>query len=450
MAVADSAASLQDHMQRAAATRGTDATAAEAIERLKAFRREGVGAVRVGATGPMWAAMREEEAAGAALADARRIHADYLDREARLEEASHAHLAAHRRHAAAEAALARRDADDLAARASRATALAAAHPRAPAALATRDELADEVAAALQAWRRRPAPVALTGPSAAELQQQLAALPSVPEGDRRPDRSVLDATRALDLAEEALRLHVERPPVSAPPSPTSAAGTLRLPAMLGAAGVGGLGLILIAAGQTLTGVVLAAVALVVATWAWSSRSPAIGANPGASAECGGHLGSPAPGDRRGRGGADRRAGDPGHPVEGDLRAATAAYEAACAERDDLARAAAGAEGLNRAIEARLAAEDGAARAAEAAAAIDRALQEAAQHIGREPGDESPESLAASLAAWQGRRAEMARASEVAIREWQELQGLLGGRSLTDLQDEAARRTDAAAGLTRNGR
>src|ERR1700674_230104 len=63
MAVADSAAALQDHMQRAAATRGTDATAAEAIERLKAFRKAAVGAVRVGATGPLWASMRGQEAA---------------------------------------------------------------------------------------------------------------------------------------------------------------------------------------------------------------------------------------------------------------------------------------------------------------------------------------------------------------------------------------------------
>jgi exonuclease SbcC len=87
MAVADSAAALQDHMQRAAATRGTDATAAEAIERLKAFRRESVGAVRVGATGPLWAAMRAQEAADGAVAEAQRIHGEYLDREARLEDA---------------------------------------------------------------------------------------------------------------------------------------------------------------------------------------------------------------------------------------------------------------------------------------------------------------------------------------------------------------------------
>ncbi len=212
MAVADSAASLQDQMQRAAATRGTDATAAEAIEKLKAFRREGVGAVRVGATGPLWAAMREQEAAEASVAEARRLHADYLDREARLEDAAAEHVAAERALAVAEAARAIRVATDLSARVERAARLAAAHPSAPPPLAARDELADEVAAALDAWRRRPAAVQLMGPTAAELRVQLAALPSVPVGDRRPDRSVTDALRALDLAEEALRLHQQRAPL----------------------------------------------------------------------------------------------------------------------------------------------------------------------------------------------------------------------------------------------
>lgn len=446
MAVADSAASLQDHMQRAAATRGTDATAAEAIERLKAFRREAVGAVRIGATGPMWAAMREQEAADAALADARRIHGDYLDREARLEEASSAHLAAGRQLAATEAALARREADDLADRAARAGVLTAAHPQAPAALASRDELADEVAAALEAWRRRPAPVALTGSSAAELQARLAALPTVPEGDRRPDRSVLDAIRALDLAEEALRLHAERPPTSAPISTTSTARAVPSLPIFGAAGAGLAGLVLVALGQPLPGLALAAVALVVATWAWSSSRSTAGAqaNPDLAAEWEARSARL----RQAIGLAEDQVraalAARGATADGDLRAATAAYEAASADRDDLARASAGAEGLQRAIEARLAAEDGAARGVAAAAAIERALREAAGHIG-EQVDGPPESLAAGLAAWQGQRIEMARASEVAIREWQELQGLLAGRSLADLQQEANRRDQAATGL-----
>jgi DNA repair exonuclease SbcCD ATPase subunit len=443
MAVADSAAALQDHMQRAAATRGTDATAAEAIERLKAFRREAVGAVRVGATGPMWAAMREQEAADSALTEARRVHADYLDREAQLEEASQRHLAAQRHLVAAEAALARREADELGARAARATVLAAAHPEAPAALASRDELADEVAAALEAWRRRPAPVTLAGPSADELEAQLAALPVVPEGDRRPDRSVLDTSRALDLAQEALRIHAE-PAQTSSPAPTIPPAVARLP-ILAAAAIGVAGLALVAIGQSLPGIALLAVALATATWAWIRRIPATGGAAGERAF-----------DREARSAqlrdAIRRAEEDlraalearGASVEGELRAAVLAYEAACGERDDLARASAGAEGLQRAIEARTAAEDGAARTAEAAAAIEHALREAARHINAEV-DRPSESLAASLGAWQGRRTEMARASEVAIQEWQELQGLLAGKTLADLQEETARRDEAAARL-----
>jgi len=447
MAVADSAASLQDHMQRAAATRGTDATAAEAIERLKGFRREAVGAVRVGATGPMWAAMREQEAADVALAEARRIHGDYLDREARLEEASRSHLAAERQLAGAEAALARRDADDLAVRAARATALAAAHPQAPAALVSRDELADQVAAAFEAWRRRPAPVALTGPSAAQLEEQLAALPAVPEGDRRPDRSVLDATRSLDLAEEALRIHVERPPSPAPDSTPSTAAEAwpRLP-ILGTVGAVMTGIALVALGQAVTGLGLLAGALVLGAWAWSIRSrPAIGGPTAAVVSDGkGGWAQPRAAVRAAEDALRTSLVARGAPAHEDLRDAVAAYETACAERDDLARAAAGAEGLQRAVEARIAAEEGAARATEAAAAIEHALRNAAGHIG-EAADAPPDTLAASLAAGQGRRAEMARASEVAIREWQELQGLLAGRTLADLQQEAVRRSQAAAGL-----
>jgi DNA repair exonuclease SbcCD ATPase subunit len=439
MSVAESAASLQDEMQRAAATRGIEATAAEAIERLKAFRREAVGAVRVGATGPLWAAMREQEAADAALTEARRIHADYLDREARLEEAARAHLASEQRLAAVEASLARRDADALIARATRAATLAEAHPHAPEALATRDELADEVAAALEAWRRRPAPVALSGPSAAELRSRLEALPAVPEGDRRPDRSVLEAARALDLAEGALRIDEERP-VSTP-TPSDRKGLpLRLP-LLAAAGAGVVGVMLIALGQSLAGAALLGVALVAAAVAWYGQPGAGSATSGSAAASNARSAQL----RTAAIDAERALRDAllarGVTPADEVRRALAAYEAACAERDDLARAAASSEGLERAIEARLAAEAGAARAAEAAAAVEAALRAAAQRIG-EPGDAPLDLLAERLSAWQGQRGELTRASEQAIREWQELQGLLAGTNMAALQAEAKRRDEVA--------
>jgi len=458
MAVADNAAALQDHMQRAAATRGTDATAAEAIERLKAFRKEAVGAVRVGATGPLWSSMREGEAADAALAEARRLHADYLDREAQADDATREHDIAERGLTVAEAARALRDAADLATRAGRATSLTAVYPEPPAALAARDELADEVAAALESWRRRPKPVSLNGPTATELREQLAALPSIPAGDRRPDRSVTDAVRTLDLAMEAVRLHGERPPAADTPDATAAApsrrGSAALPA-LAAAAAGLAGLVLAWQGLPLPGIALVGLAALVGAWAWRRATTAQMAAPGRyTADEHARIAdawqaraaqlSDAANAAEGRLRVALR--ERGAEADGDPREAVTAYELACADREDRARAAAGAEGLQRAIEARQAAEESGSRAEQAALASEAALRTAAEHIG-EAGDGSPEVVAARLIAWQGQRTEAAHASEVAIREWQELVGLLGGRTLADLQSEAEQRAEVAARLAR---
>jgi DNA repair protein SbcC/Rad50 len=444
MAVAESASALQDQMQRAAATRGTDATAAEAIERLKAFRKEAVGAVRVGATGPLWAAMREVEAADAAMAEAHRLHADYLDREARLEDAATDHLAAERALAVAEAAHALRDATNLAERAERAARLTAAYPDQPAPLAARDERADEVAAALDSWRRRAAPVQLVGPTAAELRDHLATLPAVAAGDRRPDRLVTGALRTLDLAEEALRLHEERSPaVTLPGTSSTGAATRRLP-MVAASGVAVAGLLLLLIGQLLPGGALILGAALLAGWAVRrAASPAANGTVIVAA-----WEARAAGLRQAVGLASDavRAAlrQRGAPADGELRTAVADYEAGCAEREDLARAAAAADGLRQAIEAREGAEEVAARAQAAAVALEASLREAARRIGR-AGNGAPDELVASLVAWQADRAEAMRASEVAIREWQELTGLLDGRPLAELQGEADRAATAAARL-----
>ena len=443
MAVAENASALQEQMQRAAATRGTDATAAEAIERLKAFRKEAVGAVRVGATGPLWAAMREQEAADAAVAEARRLHADYLDREARLETAQGEHVAAERALAVAEAARALREATELATRAERAARLAAAHPTPPAPLAARDELADEVAAALDAWRRRPSPVQLVGPSAEELRAQLETLPAVPEGDRRPDRSVTEALRALDLAEEALRLHRERPPIAAERPAPSGVASARTPLLAGSAVVALAGIVVMLIGQPLPGVALVAAALGLGAWALRLGAGAVVPRQSEAAweERAATL----------RGSIDVAADAlrdalrlRGAEADGEIRSAVAVYEARCAEREDLARAAAGAEGLRRAVEAREASEEVAARAAAAAISIEGGLRDAARRIGHDEHG-TPDELVAGLVAWQSERAEATRASEVAIREWQELSGLLAGRPLDELQGEAERAAASAARL-----
>jgi DNA repair protein SbcC/Rad50 len=459
MAVAESASGLQEQMQRAAATRGTDATAAEAIERLKAFRKEAVGAVRVGATGPMWAALREQEAADAALVEARRMHGDYLDRESRLEAAAREHQGAERDLIVAEAALAVREATQLSDRAQRAAELATRYPEVPAKLATRDELADEVAAALDSWRRRPAPVPLNGSSAAELEQQLATIPAVQEGDRRPDRSVSDAARALDLADEALRQHLQRSPATARSEALVAPRTARRRspvAILAAAGAAIAGLALLAIGQPIAGIILLGMAAAIGAWVVrgaTSFGPAPDERGAAEiraravteweAEEARLLGASQEANEQLRAALVAR----GAAVDEDPRAALAAYELACAGREDSARAAAGAEGLRRAIEARHAAEDAARSVALAVADAESAIRAAAKHIGEAAEGGDAASAVERLIAWQQTRAALAQARETEIREWQELRSLLDGETLVDLQAEAERRAQVAARLAR---
>ena len=193
----DTAASLQEHMQRAAATRGTDATAAEARARLDEFRRQQVGVDRQNARGPLRSARMRLESVSAALDDARQRHEAFLAASADVEAAERVALTHARLTATAEAARARQSADELAAHVARATELAARHPTEPAGAASRDARSDAVAAALDAWRARPHFDPLDGSTAAELEAELASLPPAPVGDTDVDPAVDAARRALD-------------------------------------------------------------------------------------------------------------------------------------------------------------------------------------------------------------------------------------------------------------
>jgi exonuclease SbcC len=225
-------------------------------------------------------------------------------------------------------------------------------------------------------------------------------------------------------------------------------------MLAAAVAGVAGLTLTALGQPLPGLGLLAVALAIAAWAWRDNRVRrhAGADVRATAELARQLGAEWEAQHTRLRQAARQSEDGlrtaldarGAGSDGEVRAALRAYETACAEREDLTRTAAAAQGLQRAIEARTAAEEGARRTEEAAMAIETALRQASLRIGSTP-DGPPETLAAGLAAWQGHRAEAARSSESAIREWQELQGLLAGGSLGELQAEATDRARVAAEL-----
>ncbi len=210
LAVADAADQLQEQMQRAAATRGTDATAAQAIERLVEFRKEAVGADTAVARGPLRAARVRLAAATEALQVARARHAEHLEHARRAEDAEQRLAKARRELGVAVAADALVAAHRLNARAARAAELAARHAEAPPALSERDADADAVAAAIVGWDRRPAPVVLDGASSAALRAELDGLPPVPAGDQRPDPALRDLLRELERAEEAMTMLGDEP------------------------------------------------------------------------------------------------------------------------------------------------------------------------------------------------------------------------------------------------
>ncbi len=220
MAVAEAADQLQEQMQRAAATRGTDTTAAAAIERLVEFRREAVGADTVAARGPLRTSRVRLASVTEALAVARARHAEHLEHTRRAEEAERRLGEAQRALAVATAARSRVLARRARMIVDRAVELAARHPAAPPALSARDADADAVAAAIVGWERRPAPVSLTGASSEALAAELASLPEPPSGELRPDPSVGALLRELERTEEAMALLGEEPSADA----TTDAGT----------------------------------------------------------------------------------------------------------------------------------------------------------------------------------------------------------------------------------
>lgn len=457
MAVAsdETAELLQQHMQRAAATRGTDATAAEALHRLSEFRRAAVGADISTARGPLRAAKVRLADSEAALAEARRQHAAYLEHGEQVEVAERSVVDARQRLAQVEAAIALDAAEGSAARAARAAELAARHPVRPPALTARDEHADAVATAIDAWQRRPQPVAVAGATSAEIEVEIAALPTAPEGDVRPHPSVGDALRALDLAEEAIRLVGDRPVEG---DAVRVAVTRGLPAAgLAASAIAVLlGIGALAAGATLVAGALLLLATAIGALAWWSgaeRRRAAARIAAAVALAAERAESWA--DRRNA--ADARAAEAetatraalaarGASTAGPLRAAVVAYDAACAARGDQASAAARRDSLRQALDARLAAEQGVRDAEMVAAAAETALREAAGAIRLEMPAGSPEVLVDGLRAWQARRSGELRANETAIGEWQELTALLGSGTLADLAAEATRRRATADRLS----
>jgi uncharacterized protein YhaN len=129
------------------------------------------------------------------------------------------------------------------------------------------------------------------------------------------------------------------------------------------------------------------------------------------------------------------------VEGDLRGARSAYEAACEARARQGAEAARREPLARELAIRVTAERSASAAWEARAAAERRLRDAAAAVDLDPAL-PPDELVESFVAWQRERAMEVSASQTSIAEWEQLKALLGGLGLDELRVDAERRAQRA--------
>ncbi|MDX8054827.1 AAA family ATPase [Lentzea sp. BCCO 10_0798] len=202
LTVLDAADGLQNHLRRAAATAGTDGTVEQALQRLTAP----VDTLRNARN-----RLREAETD---LAAARREHTRYLELSAQARSA-----------AAARARLAvQQHAESLDSISARVARLAELQERfgdsPPSGLAAQEELTHLVNRALAAWRAAPTPRVLTGPSAAALEAELAALPDFPVGETALDDELRVVASAYATASAVAAAHHERrpsPPTNAEPS-----------------------------------------------------------------------------------------------------------------------------------------------------------------------------------------------------------------------------------------
>jgi hypothetical protein len=258
LSVLAAADGLQEHLQRAAATAGADATAASALERLEVFQRDHVGPERANSTKPLQLAKNRLHQARMALDGALSEHQQYLDLVEEAErsraEADRAAEHAQRTEAVADALeellVTTRDCSAAQEKAKQSKEKVDAHAvesakeerrlertrelaarfggTAPVGLVAQEQVTQTVNRALAAWRAAPTPRQLTGSTAAELRAELAAVPEPPTGDLAVD----DRVRALAITHEralavASAHSCHEPPVVSPN------GDVRLSAALAA-------------------------------------------------------------------------------------------------------------------------------------------------------------------------------------------------------------------------
>jgi hypothetical protein len=222
--VINSASELQEHLQRAAATAGADETAARGLALIEEFQREQVGLDRANSTKPLHKAVVREADAEKSLEAANRAHEQYLVQLEAVEHLDSEAVIARRKLDILSAAAALRDAQRATTRAERARALGAELEGEQIDLEAMQRATDQVSGAIAAWHAAPEPAPLAGPSSADLERELSALPAAPAGDLSPAAAVVNAETAWRAARKAVEAHSAATPPQPPPAPTSRTAT----------------------------------------------------------------------------------------------------------------------------------------------------------------------------------------------------------------------------------
>jgi exonuclease SbcC len=218
--VVNSAAELQEHLQRAAATAGADETAARALALIEEFKREQVGLDRANSTKPLHRAITRAADAEKSLEDANRTHEQYLVQLEAVEHLDSEAESARRKLDLIKAAAAFRDARHANARAERGRALATELQGEQIDLEALQSATDRVSGAIATWNAAPEPAPLTGPASADLERELSALPPAPIGELSPAAALVGAETAWGAARKAVEAHSAAMPPQPRPAPTS--------------------------------------------------------------------------------------------------------------------------------------------------------------------------------------------------------------------------------------
>lgn len=209
LSITEHAGALQEYLQRAASTAGTDETAATALKAIDEYARDQVGLRRANSQRPLMEAVRQHDAAKAKRDKAVADHEDWLRRQETVGDIEAEAIKARNVAQAVEMKHARHVADGINERLREAKQLRERHPSTPPDLQEDIQIAQQVATALHNWEQHAEPVPLTGPSAQEIKERLSLLPAQPTGDVEPAQTVRSAHRAFLQAEDRHQAHVQQ-------------------------------------------------------------------------------------------------------------------------------------------------------------------------------------------------------------------------------------------------